>query len=148
MTIPELESHAIQLFTEGKLSCSESVLQAMADFWGVSDPLIPRIATPFRGGLCGTQQVCGVVSGGLMAIGIRLGRDSGSEDGKACVAKGKEFIAWVNGEFGALGCRELTGLDFADEEQHKLFQQQRRGEVCVPLVAKCCRWLAEKVVEA
>lgn len=145
MTIPELESLAIQLFTEKKLSCSESTLLAMAKYWGVEDPLIPRIATPFRGGLCGTQQVCGAVSGGLMAIGIRLGRDSGDEDGKACVAKGKEFMNWVKAEFGGLGCRELTGLDFADEEQHKHFQQQRRGEVCVPLVGKCCKWLAENI---
>lgn len=145
MNISELEKLTVKLFTEDKLSCSESVLLAMATYWDIHDPLIPRIATPFRGGLCTTQQVCGAVTGGLMAIGIRLGRDSGAEDGKACVAKGKEFMNWVKAELGSLSCREFTGLDFSDEEQHKLFQQQRRGEVCVPLVAQCCKWLAENV---
>lgn len=145
MTTAELEMLAVKLFNEEKWSCSESVLLAMAKYWGIESPQIPCIATPFRGGLCGTQQVCGAVSGGLMAIGIRLGRVNSAEDGKLCVAKGKEFMAWAKAEFGTLGCRELTGLDFADEEQHKLFQQQRRGEVCVPMVSRCCLWLAQNV---
>ncbi len=145
MTISELEAYAIKLFTEKKLSCSESVLLAMADYWGIQNPLIPRIATPFRGGLCGTQQVCGAVSGGLMVIGIRLGRDSGAEDGKACGEKGKEFMNWVKAEHGGLSCLELTGLDFSDDEQHKKFVAEGRNAVCVPLVGRCCRWLAENI---
>lgn len=145
MTTEELEKLSIKLFTEDKLSCSESVLLAMATFWDIKDPLIPRIATPFRGGLCATQQVCGAVTGGLMAIGVRLGRDSGADNAQACVDKGREFMNMVKSRYGSLSCRDMTGLDFSDAEQHKQFQGTVRNEFCVPLVGQCCRWLAENV---
>jgi C_GCAxxG_C_C family probable redox protein len=146
MDINSFEELAIKYFTSEKLSCSEAVLLAMAKYWGIQDALIPRIATPFRGGLCGTQQVCGAVTGGLMALGARMGRDSGAEDSTACVEKGKAFIKAAHGKFGSIVCRDLTGLDFSDEEQHKLFQNKVRGEQCVSLVAWCCRWLAENII--
>jgi C_GCAxxG_C_C family probable redox protein len=143
--LDELEEHVVRLFTEEKYSCAESVLLAMARYWGIESPLIPRIATPFRGGLCGTQQVCGAVTGGLMAIGIQMGRDDGAQNSQACVDMGKAFMKAIQGQYGSLACREMTGLDFTDAEQHKQFQAKTRGEICVPLVAVCCRWLADNV---
>lgn len=145
MTITELENTANSLFTKEGLSCSESVLLAMARYWGIESPLIPRIATPFRGGICGTQQICGAVSGGLMAIGLRLGRDSGADAAKECGEKGKAFMAWVKSRNGALSCREITDTDFSDDEQHKIFAETKRHTICEPLVVACCRWLAENI---
>lgn len=143
MSVEELEKLAVQHFTADKFSCGEAVLLAMAEYWGVESSLIPRIATPFRGGLCGTQQVCGAVTGGLMAIGIRLGRDCGSEDSALCVERGKAYMAAVQEAYGTLSCRDITDCDFRDSASHERFRETRRGEVCVPLVAFCCRWLAE-----
>ena len=138
------EDMAVRLFTEGKMSCSESVLAAMAAHWRVESPLIPRIATPFRGGLCGTQGLCGVVSGGLMAIGLRLGREDGNQSAQLCVDTGKAFMQAIQKE-GALDCKTYTGLDFSVAEQHDLFQKQVRAEVCTALLVQCCRWLKENV---
>jgi C_GCAxxG_C_C family probable redox protein len=143
--IEQLEQNAVRHFIEGKLSCSESVLLAMAEYWGINDPLIPRIATGFRGGLCGTQRLCGAVSGALMAIGLRLGRDSGEQNAQNCVDKGKAFLAFIEGEKGSLQCRDITGLDLSVPEQSKLFHDSVRGELCAALVARCCRWVAENV---
>ena len=141
------EALALQYFKEEKLACSESVLLAMARHWGVESDLIPRIATPFRAGLAGTQAICGVVTGGLMAIGLRLGRDSGSETGAACVETGKAFLRYMQEQQGTLECRAITGLDFSDHEQHERFQRTTRGTVCAGLLELCCRWLAENVPE-
>ena len=135
---------AVSLFTEGKLSCSEATLAAMAAFWGIEDPLIPRIATAFRGGLCGTQGICGVVTGGLMAIGIKLGRDDGAQNAQACVDCGKEFMKFARGD-GSLDCRDIIGLDLSIKEQSDLFHSKVRAEVCNAQIARCCRWLADIV---
>ncbi len=137
------EERAVQLFTQEKWSCSESVLLAMAEHWGMESECIPRIATPFRGGLCGTQHLCGAVSGSLMAIGLQLGRNAAGDDATACVETGKAFLHFIEEECGALDCRTLTGLDFSDEEQHNRFLATTRGDVCVGLITRCCRWLAE-----
>jgi C_GCAxxG_C_C family probable redox protein len=138
------EEMAVRLFTDGKLSCSESVLAAMAAWWGVESPLIPRIATPFRGGLCGTQSICGAVTGGLMAIGLKLGRDEGSQNAQVCVDMGKEFMKHAQCD-GALDCRSIIGLDLSIKEQSDLFHSKVRGEVCTGLIVRCCMWLAENV---
>lgn len=134
-----------RLFNKEQYSCAESVLLAMARHWGIDSPLIPRVATPFRGGLCGTQQVCGAVTGGLMAIGLKLGRDGGAEDSRACVDAGRAFMRFVLQRYGSLSCRGLTNMDFSDEEQHRRFRETVRGELCSPLVALCCDWLADNI---
>jgi C_GCAxxG_C_C family probable redox protein len=143
--IEALAQRAKTLTAEGKLSCSEATLRAMAEYWGIESPLIPRIATPFRGGLCGTQQVCGAVTGGLMALGMRMGRDAGTENSDACLEKGRAFMRAVREEYGSLACLDITGLDRTDPAQEEKFHGRERIELCVRLVMRCCRWLAENV---
>jgi C_GCAxxG_C_C family probable redox protein len=145
MNIEELEQLAKKLMSEEKLSCSETVLLAMAKYWGIESPLIPRIATPFRGGLSGTQQVCGAVTGGLMAIGVKMGRETGSENSDACTNTGKAFMKAVNEEYRSLSCMDITGLDRAKPEQEALFHGKERIALCVALVVWSCRWLAEHI---
>lgn len=145
MSVDELEQRAKQLSAEEKFSCSETVLKAMAEYWGVESPLIPRIATPFRGGLCGTQQVCGAVTGGLMALGIRMGRESGAVNSDACTGMGKVFMETVKKEYDTLDCLGITKLDRTVPEQEALFHGKERAALCVKLVMGCCRWLAEHV---
>lgn len=134
-----------RLFTQEGFSCSEAVLCAMAAWWGIDEPGIPRIATPFRGGICGAQLgICGALSGGLMAIGLRLGRDSADQDASACVQAGKSFLKEVSDE-GALDCRTITGKDFSDPEQYQVFHDEIRGDVCAGLIERCCQWLAQNI---
>ena len=78
---------------------------------GISNDLIPRIATPFAGGMAGTGEVCGAVVGALMCIGVRHGRDEvGRPEGKAHGLAG-DFLRAFREEMGSLHCRELTGID-------------------------------------
>ena len=42
---------------------------------GIKNELIPRIASPFAGGMARTGEVCGAAVGALMCIGIKHGRD-------------------------------------------------------------------------
>ena len=43
---------------------------------------IPRIATPFGGGIGGRGEVCGAVTGAVMAIGLKHGREEPSQPNK------------------------------------------------------------------
>ena len=42
---------------------------------GIENELVPRIATPFAGGMGRSGEVCGAVVGALMCIGIKHGRE-------------------------------------------------------------------------
>jgi C_GCAxxG_C_C family probable redox protein len=53
---------------DGGMNCAQAVLQATT---GVADPEIMAMAAAFGGGLGGSQCLCGAVSGGVMALGLR-----------------------------------------------------------------------------
>jgi C_GCAxxG_C_C family probable redox protein len=83
---------------------------------GIENELIPRIATPFAGGMARTGGVCGAVVGALMCIGIKHGRDEvGQSEDKAHELSG-EFLRLFREEMGSLNCRELTGIDLSTPE--------------------------------
>lgn len=69
----------LPVFESGGLNCAETVLSVMCAYWDLDAPFVPRIATAFGGGLAATRGVCGALTGGLMAIGLRLGRDEGGD---------------------------------------------------------------------
>jgi len=56
-----------RLFDSG-LNCTQSVLQAII---GVDDPQLMKMAEAFGGGIGGTKCLCGAVSGGVMALGLK-----------------------------------------------------------------------------
>ena len=49
--------------------------------WGSAPPYLVRASCPFGGGVAGSyQELCGVLSGGVLVLGALLGRASSAED--------------------------------------------------------------------
>lgn len=75
-----------QYYDDEHYSCAEAMVKAFAQVFTphrYHPDLIPRIATPFNGGIAELKQVCGVLTAGLMVIGMVAGRDQpGDEDAK------------------------------------------------------------------
>lgn len=133
----------IALFNERTLNCAETVLISMCEYMGIDDPILPRVATAFGGGLAGTQSVCGAITGGLMAIGIYNDRMTGGEQ-LAARRMGADFIKAFKAAEGALSCRELTGIDMSDSAAMKSFRAPGGGheKVCTACVRWACHYLA------
>ncbi len=131
-------------FQHARINCAEAVLTTMCNFYDIDMGVCPMIATPFGGGLCGRQGVCGTVSGALMVIGLKHGRELGGDKDPA-YKLGKELMAWFEGEQGALNCRDLICCDFSDPVAQQQFRAPggAHERVCEPLVGDVCRWLAE-----
>jgi C_GCAxxG_C_C family probable redox protein len=66
------EDEARALFTEHD-NCAQSVFFPLARQLGMDADLAFRIAAPFGGGISHMGEVCGAVSGALMAIGLARG---------------------------------------------------------------------------
>jgi len=88
---------------------------------GIENELIPRIATPFAGGMARTGEVCGAVVGALMCIGIKHGRDEVGQSEDKAQGLGGALIRLFREEMGSLNCRELTGFDLSTPEGVKQF---------------------------
>ena len=66
---------------EQKLNCAESVLRGVCYAQGIDLPdIAKRMATPFGGGVGRSEDICGALTGGVMAIGVCLGRTTPEED--------------------------------------------------------------------
>jgi C_GCAxxG_C_C family probable redox protein len=83
---------------------------------GIESPLIPRIATPFGGGMGRSGEVCGAVVGALMCIGIVHGREEPEQSDVEAYALARRFLKAFGDEMGSLDCRELTGHDLSTPE--------------------------------
>lgn len=67
---------AEDLFNQEAYSCSEAVFSAINEYAGSPLPeQFVRIATGFRGGMGGSGDVCGTLSGAVMALGLILGNE-------------------------------------------------------------------------
>ena len=100
---------------------------------GIENESIPRIASGFGGGIGGTGAVCGAVVGGVMAIGLKRGRDTASEDRFATWHLVQEFRRRFEAEMGHICCHELTGTDLSTKEGQKQFLSSDVPlRVCLP----------------
>jgi C_GCAxxG_C_C family probable redox protein len=79
-------------------------------------PELVRIATPFGGGICRSEDVCGTLIGGMMVIGLKYGRRTMDGDKYRTYAIGKVFYDWFKNEFKSTNCRELNFSDYESEE--------------------------------
>ncbi len=135
----------LDLFRTGKLNCAETVLTTLSQYYGETGGFAPRIATAFGGGICSRQGICGAVTGGLMAIGLKLGRKNPGDDKAPANEAGKSLLKWVEENYPSLDCRALADADFSDPEQLARFRAPGGAHetVCVPLVEAVSRRLAK-----
>jgi C_GCAxxG_C_C family probable redox protein len=103
----------------GDYNCSQSVLLSFAEELGLSFDTAARLASGFGGGMGHTDQVCGAVSGALMALGLKYGSPiPGDKVAKqntyALIA---QFIDAFQKEHGAVTCPGLLGFSLSNPEE-------------------------------
>ncbi len=104
-------------------NCAESVLLTLAEYYEVSSPLVPKIATPFGGGIARSASICECVTGALMGIGMKHGRVQTSDDRLKAYAMATAFMNAFERRFGSIICYDLIGCDFRTPEGHKRFEE-------------------------
>ncbi|MBU1229815.1 MAG: C-GCAxxG-C-C family protein [Proteobacteria bacterium] len=142
-------ARARELFAaSAPLLCAEAVLLAVSEALGAASPLLPRLATGFCSGLSRTCGPCGALSGGVMALGLALGRGCGQEPLDPAYGAVQEYLEFFSERFGSHNCHDLTGCDFGTIAGQQAFRERGvKALVCLPLVqaaaAQVLRILAE-----
>jgi len=93
-------------------NCAQSVLVAFAPQLGLDESQALKIASPFGGGVARRGQICGAVTGALMALGLAHGADSpaGKED---AYHLGEEFLQRFESRHATILCRDLLDCDIS-----------------------------------
>jgi len=136
------EEKAVEYFANG-YNCAQSVFAAFCEENGLDKNTAFKLANGFGGGVrCG--DMCGAVSGAVLAIGLKCGfYTQGDLKQKGyCNKKSLEFIEKFKAENGSVICRELLGIDVRHPDDHNTPEaRQAHKDVCPGLVAGAVRVL-------
>ncbi len=132
--------------------CPQCVLAAVQETVGVIDDSVIKASHGLSGGgaLSG-QGACGALTGGLVALSAKRGRDRDKLDKGRFInnfKKGQELVDRFRAEFGGVTCQELqarfTGrtYDMWQAEEYKAFDNAR-GDQCARATATVTRWVVE-----
>jgi len=132
--------------------CPQCVLATVQETIGVIDDSTIKASHGLSGGggLMG-QGACGALTGGLMALSAKRGRDRDKLDKGRFISnfkKGRELVERFRAEFGGVTCEELqqqfTGrtYDMWDEDEYKAFDEAR-GNKCAHATGTVTKWLIE-----
>lgn len=110
---------AKQNFMNG-YNCSQAVLLAFCEDFGLEKETALKISEPFGGGMGRMREVCGTVTGMFMVIGLAMGNDNSKDNTtKKNVYKSvQELAAKFKEDKGSIICRELLGLQKANKESY------------------------------
>lgn len=110
---------AKQNFMNG-YNCSQAVLLAFCEDFGLEKETALKISEPFGGGMGRMREVCGTVTGMFMVLGLAMG-NSDAKDGstKKNVYKSvQELAAKFKEDNGSIICRELLGFQKNNKESY------------------------------
>ena len=120
---------AKELFESG-YNCSQAVLLAFADMFGMDFETAQKISATFGGGMGRMREVCGAVSGMLMVLGLATGEYAPTDTAKK--AEQYKTVQQLANEFrkknGSIICRELLGLSQNGEKISPPTPSERTAE--------------------
>lgn len=126
------------LFNQGGC-CAESVLQAVAESHGVQSDLIPKIATGLCAGMARTGNICGAVSGGVLAISLFTGRSRMQESREENFRLVRLFLSECEARFGSTNCATLTGCRLETPEGQQFFKEHNLRAKCAGFTREAAR---------
>ena len=117
---------ALNLFDEG-YACSQSILVAFSDRFGIDEEKAKLISSTFGGGMGRLRQKCGAVTGGFMVLGLAYGNTNPKDIKTKLTAyqKVRQLNQKIEEIHGASNCYELlkkhtTEEDVAERKHHKI----------------------------
>ncbi len=132
--------------------CPQCVLATVQETIGIVDDQTIKASHGLSGGgaLLG-EGICGALTGGLMALSTKYGRDRDKLDRGRYInnfKKAKELTERFQREFGGVTCRQLqkqfTGrtYDMWNAEEYKAFSDAR-GQQCANATGTVTKWVIE-----
>lgn len=141
--------YAMERFLNG-CNCSQAVFTSYCTELGIEEKLGLKLACPFGGGMGHSGEVCGAVSGALLAIGLKYGQDS--VDDKQAKADNyriaNDFINRFKKLNGSVNCTQLIGYDLSDDSELEAAKQTDAFKVkCSKYVGDAVKLLEEVIAE-
>jgi C_GCAxxG_C_C family probable redox protein len=138
---------AVSCFKEG-FACSQSIFSTYGDVFGLHRDVALKISCAFGGGMAGLGETCGAVTGALMVIGLKYGKEKSDDN----VAKEKtykfarEFINKFKSLNGSIKCKELLNCDISTPEGMKVAKEKNLFTTICPKLVRDSAEILEKLL--
>ena len=113
-------------------SCAQAVFSAFAEQMGMDYQTAVRLSSGFGGGM-GMGSVCGAVTGGIMAIGLKYGGVDPKAKGQTAKLV-REFTDRFKAQHKSVNCRDLLGCDLSTPDGLKAAKDKNLFAVCPGIV--------------
>lgn len=144
---------AVECFMQG-YGCSQAVVAAFADMYGLDDIMAKRISAGFGGGVGRMRMMCGAASALVILAGLEKGQTEGNDrEGKAeCYKLVQELMAKFKERNGSLicaellkmnGCKVVTDTNIPDERNAEYYKKRP----CVRKVESAAKVFSEYLKE-
>jgi C_GCAxxG_C_C family probable redox protein len=132
-----LSENAVAKMLEG-YNCAQSVLYASCDCLSFDEDAALRVACGLGAGMGRKEKVCGALTGGILALGLKYGRGEKEDRSRTetTYAKTRELIDRFEAKHGSCICRELLGgCDLMTEDGLRYYKTNDLVHItCAPCV--------------
>ncbi len=136
---------AVKNFQDG-FNCSQAVCAAFAERAGVERETALKVAAGFGGGIGRMGDMCGAVTGAIMALGLKYGFTAGSPEAKSeMYARVQTFTEKFKARHEALMCRDLLGYDISIHEEHEQAKQEKLFTTLCPEFVRTAAEILEEM---
>jgi C_GCAxxG_C_C family probable redox protein len=137
-------------------NCAQGTALALMEEFGLGNMEIIKALTPFPG-VGGTGEICGGITGSLIAFGLHFGSDDATdfEATGATIATAQKFMAFFEDEIGYLHCANIQEIIFgrnmdpgASSEKMEAFAKAKGFEKCGLAPGTGARLAAEFIIDS
>lgn len=138
------EEKALDLFDNG-FNCAQSVLAVFCEDFGLEKETALKLSCGFGGGMR-NGEVCGAVSGAVIALGLKYGQFVGTDtvSKQECYGKTAKFCNRFKEKNTTIICKELLECDTSTDEGGERANSENLFKTkCVGFIADAVNILEE-----
>jgi len=152
MTPEQAKAEALVRFNDpgpDHINCAQAVACFALLTLGADQELV-KAARYLGGGVAGTGETCGAVTGTALALGLR-DMPVTDKDSEETATRTREYLQGLlrdfTVEFGACRCNDLTGFDLSTPEGHDAFMASEARGRCKDYVGWMCDQIAPLLLD-
>jgi C_GCAxxG_C_C family probable redox protein len=130
-------------------NCSQAVVSAFADEFGLDKTMAYRVAAAFGGGIGHLGEVCGAVTGAVIVIGLKYGMTEldGVQSNKEAYKKVQQLVEQFKSRNGSHICKELLGFYIEDREAFKEALKKGIPQKLCPKLTRDAAEIVESLIQ-
>ena len=135
---------------KGNYNCCQAIIMTYGPEYGLSKEVGIRLGTGFAGGIARHGEVCGVVMGAIMVLGLKYGMTNESDDEaeERTYEQVSEFINRFKILNGSIRCRDLLNCNLSTLEGRQIAKEKDLFNTLCPRFVSDAAEILEEFIQA